>query len=159
MAQTEMPKSLTRLAATSSWVESGLEAMSMTSAPPAWRVRTRLAVSAVTCRQADMRRPLRGFSRPNRSRTRARTGMSWSAHRRRFLPRGARSGLAMSEAAIRRTPGYRETGTPAGRGGPKSNRRYSDWRWSFQGASLLDPVPKLLVFRSDERVELVGKVA
>ena len=71
-----MPKSLTRLAATSSWVESGLEAISMTSAPPACKVRTRLAVSAVTCRQADIRNPLSGFSLANRSRMRASTGIS-----------------------------------------------------------------------------------
>ncbi len=33
----------------------------MTSAPPACRVRTRLAVSAVTCRQADIRSPRERF--------------------------------------------------------------------------------------------------
>src|SRR5579885_276430 len=90
MAKTLTPKSCTRLAATSSWVLRGLEAMRTTSAPPAWRVRARLAVSAVTCRQADMRRPARGLSRPKRSRMRASTGMSPSAHRMRFLPAGAR---------------------------------------------------------------------
>ena len=38
--------------------DSGLEAMRTKSAPPACRVRTRLAVSAVTCRHADMRMPV-----------------------------------------------------------------------------------------------------
>ena len=89
MAKTEMPKSCTRLAATSSWVLSGLEAIRTRSAPPAWRVRARLAVSAVTCRQADMRRPASGFSLAKRSRMRASTGMSPSAQRMRFLPCGA----------------------------------------------------------------------
>ena len=56
--------------------ESGLDAISTRSAPPAWSVRARLAVSAVTCRQADMRRPLSGFSFAKRSRMRASTGMS-----------------------------------------------------------------------------------
>ena len=63
-----MPKSFTRLAATSSWVDSGFEAQRTRSAPPAFRVRARLAVSAVTCRQADIRIPASGFSLANRSR-------------------------------------------------------------------------------------------
>src|SRR5213082_1691020 len=89
MAWTDNPKSWTRLAATSSWVESGLEAMRTRSAPPAWRVRARLAVSAVTCRQAAIFSPASGLSLAKRSRMRARTGMSWSAQRMRFLPWGA----------------------------------------------------------------------
>src|SRR6478752_2451006 len=133
--------------------------MSMTSAPPAWRVRVRLAVSAVTCRQQAMRRPLSGFSRLNRSRTRARTGMSWSAHSRRFLPSGARSGLAMSEAAIRRTPWVQGNGTPAGRGGSKSNRRYSDPRGLFQFTGPFENVPEFQVLVPDEGVESVGEFA
>src|SRR5438094_248880 len=68
MAKTLMPKSLTRLAATSSWVESGLEAISTRSAPPACSVRARLAVSAVTCRQADIFSPASGFSLAKRAR-------------------------------------------------------------------------------------------
>ena len=48
---------LDQAAATSSWVESGLEAQSAGSAPPALSVRARLAVSAVTCRQAARRTP------------------------------------------------------------------------------------------------------
>ena len=92
-----MPKSWTRLAATSSWVLSGLEAISTRSAPPALRVRARLAVSAVTCRQADRRRPASGFSLAKRSRMRASTGMSLSAQRMRFLPCGASDRSATSE--------------------------------------------------------------
>ena len=55
-----MPWSRTSAAATSSCVESGLEATSTTSAPPALSVRTRFAVSVVTCRHADTRRPASG---------------------------------------------------------------------------------------------------
>src|SRR5208337_564498 len=77
------------LAATSSWVESGLEAQRSRSAPPAFSVRARFAVSAVTCRHADMRMPERGFSAANRSRMARRTGMSRSAHSIRCLPRPA----------------------------------------------------------------------
>src|ERR1700760_3840405 len=47
-----MPCRGARAAATSSWVDSGLEAASDTVAPPARRARTRIAVSAVTFRQA-----------------------------------------------------------------------------------------------------------
>ena len=48
-----------------------------------WRVRARLAVSAVTCRQADIRKPASGFSISNRSRMARSTGMSRSAQRMR----------------------------------------------------------------------------
>src|SRR5438067_1330141 len=137
--------------------------MSMTSAPPAWRVRTRLAVSAVTCRQADKRRPLRGFSRAKRSRIRARTGMSWSAHRRRFLPCGARSGLAMSDgAAIERSLrswGNGNARRPSSGGGPRLNRRSTEPGRLFQGSVPADAVPDLLELRSDIGVELIGEVA
>src|ERR671921_754704 len=72
-----MPQSETNDAATSSCVERGLEAISTDSAPPACRARTRFAVSVVTCAQATMRTPLKGFSR--------------SAHSMRRLPWGAKS--------------------------------------------------------------------
>ena len=52
-----MPSCLTSAAATSSCVLSGLEAQSRTSAPPAWSVFIRLAVSVVTWRQAVTRSP------------------------------------------------------------------------------------------------------
>ena len=42
-------------------VERGFDAQSVTSAPPAFKVRIRLAVSVVTCRQAPMRTPCRVF--------------------------------------------------------------------------------------------------
>ena len=43
-------------------VESGLEAVSTISAPPACNVVIKLAVSVVTCRQAETRIPFRGCS-------------------------------------------------------------------------------------------------
>ena len=88
-AKTEMPYSATRPAATSSCVESGLEAHSTTSAPPALSVRIRLAVSLVTCRQAAMRMPSSGRSAANRSRISASTGICRSAHSIRRTPSGA----------------------------------------------------------------------
>src|SRR5438876_9160545 len=51
----------------------------------------RLAVSAVTCRQAEMRRPLRGRVRAKRSRIAASTGIWRSAHSMRRTPSGARA--------------------------------------------------------------------
>src|SRR4026207_227958 len=59
-----MSYSSTRAAATSSCVESGFEAQSTTSAPPACRVRTRFAVSVVTCRQAGARGQAGGDAAP-----------------------------------------------------------------------------------------------
>ena len=69
-----MPYSATSAAATSSLVDSGFEAASTTSAPPALSVRIRLAVSVVTWRQAPMRRPSSGRSRSKRSRIRREHG-------------------------------------------------------------------------------------
>src|SRR3984893_18532890 len=74
-----MPWSLTRAAATGSWVESGLLAQRVSSAPPALRARARLAVSVVTWRHPDMRMPWSGFSAANLSRTWARRGISRAA--------------------------------------------------------------------------------
>ena len=58
-------------AATSSCVESGLDAHKVTSAPPATSVSMRFAVSEVTCMHAPMRYPASGFvlleSFPDRS--------------------------------------------------------------------------------------------
>jgi len=48
-----------------------------------------LAVSAVTCRQADILIPASGFSVANRSRMARKTGMSRSAHSIRCLPAAA----------------------------------------------------------------------
>src|SRR5690606_21459692 len=83
----------TRCAATSSWVESGLDAHRATSAPPALSAMTRFAVSVVTCRHAESRRPASGFSRLKRSRIWRRTGICRSAHsvRRRPLSASERS--------------------------------------------------------------------
>ena len=50
-----MSNSWTSAAATSSWVDSGFEAHRTTSAPPAFSVRIRFAVSLVTCMTARRR--------------------------------------------------------------------------------------------------------
>src|SRR6202162_1554242 len=88
--------SRTRLAATSSWVESGFEAQSTTSAPPSRRQMARFAVSAVTCRQAEMRMPFSGWFLMNSLRIICNTFMDWFAHSMRFLPSSASSRLLIS---------------------------------------------------------------
>lgn len=85
-----------KAAATSSCVLRGLLAHTATSAPPAARVVSRLAVSVVTCRQAAILCPVRGFSLANRSLMSLRTGMSLSAHWMRRSPSSARAGLRIS---------------------------------------------------------------
>src|SRR2546421_16798 len=80
MAKTLMPWWVTSDAAAASVVDRGLEAQSTSSAPPAFRVMARLAVSVVICRQAERRWPLSGCSRLKRSRICSRTGISWAAH-------------------------------------------------------------------------------
>ena len=50
-------------AATSSWVESGLDPHSAMSAPPATSVSASTPVSFVTCRHAPNMMPTSGFSR------------------------------------------------------------------------------------------------
>src|ERR671915_840764 len=77
-------------AATSSWVDSGLEAHTATSAPPAWRASSRLAVSVVTWRQAPTVIPASGRSFSNRSRISDRTLISPLAHSIRSRPFSAR---------------------------------------------------------------------
>src|SRR5438094_3041171 len=84
-----MSYSSTSAAATSSCVESGLDAQRTTSAPPAFKVRARLAVSVVTCKQAEIRYPESGCSRSKRSRMAASTGIWRSAHSMRRTPSGA----------------------------------------------------------------------
>src|SRR6059058_1094904 len=89
IANTDTSYSATSAAATSSCVESGFEAQRTTSAPPAWSVRMRFAVSVVTWRQAEMRWPASGCSLSNRSRIAASTGICRSAHSMRRTPSGA----------------------------------------------------------------------
>src|SRR5438045_6309289 len=84
-----MSYSSTSAAATSSCVESGFDAQRTTSAPPAFSVRIRLAVSVVTWRHAEMRYPASGCSRSKRSRIACRTGICRSAHVMRRTPSGA----------------------------------------------------------------------
>src|SRR5580658_6158518 len=88
--------SRTRLAETSSCVERGFEAQRTTSAPPSRRQMARFAVSAVTCRQAEMRMPFRGWFLMNSFLIICSTFMDWFAHSMRFLPRSARSRLLIS---------------------------------------------------------------
>ena len=97
MAKTEIDSSRTSDAATSSWVESGLDAHATTVAPPAFSVRKRLAVSVVMWRQAAIVTPSSGRSLAKRSRIDARTGIWVSAHAIRCRPRSARFGSAMSK--------------------------------------------------------------
>src|SRR3989442_2670663 len=97
MAKVAMTSSRTSEAATSSWVESGLEAQATTVAPPALSVRRRLAVSVVMWRQAPTVTPSRGRSLAKRSRMEVRTGMLLSAQAMRCRPRSASAGSAMSK--------------------------------------------------------------
>src|SRR5580700_7468298 len=88
--------SRTSEAATSSWVDNGFEAHSTTSAPPSRRQMARFAVSAVTCRHAEMRMPFSGWFLMNSFRIICSTFMDWFAHSMRFLPSSASSRLLMS---------------------------------------------------------------
>src|SRR6202162_756242 len=96
MAKTGILWSRTRLAATSSCVDRGLEAHSTTSAPPSLRQMARFAVSAVTCRQAETRMPFKGWFLMNSLRMICRTFMDWLAQSIRFLPRSAKSRVLTS---------------------------------------------------------------
>src|SRR5215217_5314791 len=98
IAWTTAPSRATSAAATSSCVSSGLAAHRATSAPPAISVRTRLAVSVVTCRQTPTRSPANGRSRANRSRIERSTGICASAHAIRASPASARPRSATSDA-------------------------------------------------------------
>ncbi|MBA7701217.1 hypothetical protein ES703_109950 [subsurface metagenome] len=80
MANTGISYVLTKLAATSSWVDNGFEAHRVTTAPPALRVLIKLAVSAVTCKQAPILIPFNGFLLKNSSFICESTGMKLSAH-------------------------------------------------------------------------------
>src|SRR3954468_1149050 len=76
-------------AATSSWVDSGLQPDHEISAPAARSVRMRTAVSFVTWRQPAMRWPLSGLDSLYFSRSAMRTGMRDSAHSMRRRPLSA----------------------------------------------------------------------
>ena len=71
-------------------VDNGFDAQSATCAPPSRKVRIRLAVSVVTCRQQPMRLPLNGLVFLNRSRMSFNTGILASAQSILLLPSGAR---------------------------------------------------------------------
>src|SRR5260370_28478089 len=57
----------------------------------------RFAGSAVTCRQAEMRMPFRGWFLMNSLRMICRTFIDWLAHSMRFLPRSASSMFLISQ--------------------------------------------------------------
>ena len=80
----------------SSWVESGFDAQRAKSAPPAFNANIKFAVSVVTCIQAAIRTPAKGFSFANRSLICASTGILRAAHSIRFFPSLANAGFAMS---------------------------------------------------------------
>ena len=89
-----MPLCSTSAAATSSWVDSGFEAQSATSAPPAaasasgWRSRSSRAGTRA------IRMPSSGRSFSNRSRISASTGISAPAHSMRSRPAAASADVA-----------------------------------------------------------------
>src|ERR1700756_2020100 len=89
MAYVGMLKSRLSEDATSSCVESGLEAQRTTSAPPSRRAIIKLAVSLVTCRHAETRRPLSGCSLMKRLRIICSTGICCAAHSILRLPASA----------------------------------------------------------------------
>src|SRR5256885_5308980 len=84
----------------SSCVESGLDAHSATSAPPALSVMHRLAVSLVTCRHAARRLPLSGCSFANRAWIWRSTGIERSAHSLRRRPSSASARSFTSNAVL-----------------------------------------------------------
>src|SRR5436309_1485675 len=144
-----MSCSPTSAAATSSWVERGLEAQRATWAPPALSVIISTAVSVVTCRQAPSLTPLSGCSLVKRSRTCRSTGMNCSAHSILSLPAGpsARSFTSWSviETSLSRVqraaPLRRGRSVTAGRRGAVQEMRGA----SDPGvvAEVLDPVESL----------------
>src|SRR5256712_7864139 len=89
MANVGILKSRLREAATSSCVESGLEAQSTASAPASRSAIIKFAVSLVTCRQAETRRPLSGWSLTKRLRIDSSTGICCPAHSILRLPASA----------------------------------------------------------------------
>ena len=84
-----MLKSLFSEAATSSCVDNGLEAHKTMSAPPSRKAIIRFAVSLVTCRQAETRKPLSGCSLMKRLRICCSTGICCPAHSILRLPASA----------------------------------------------------------------------
>src|SRR5260221_11732591 len=89
MAYVGILKSRFSEAVTSSCVESGFEAHSTTSAPPSRSAIARFAVSLVTCRQAEARKPFSGFSVAKRLRMISSTGICCAAHSILRLPASA----------------------------------------------------------------------
>ncbi len=117
LALTSVPSTATSAAATSSWTDSGLAEHRATRAPPAPSVRTRLAVSAVTCRHAASAMPSSGRSRSNRVRSCESTGICSRAHPIRASPSSASERSATSKSVFRaRACARPPAGTCSGRG-------------------------------------------
>src|SRR3977135_2255361 len=85
-----MPCCAASAAATASLVDSGFDPHSARSAPPAFNVNIKLAVSLVTCRQALSFSPLSGCSLMKRCRMSVSTGISLAAQSIRSCPSPAR---------------------------------------------------------------------
>src|SRR5580693_5561246 len=96
----------------SSCVDSGFDAARCTRAPPAVSVRTRTAVSAVTCRQYAIVRPPNGCWSANNPRSMPSTGIARSAQAIPGWPASASPGSAMSDVGA--GPGSREVPRAAG---------------------------------------------
>src|SRR3989344_6155291 len=80
LAKTGILKYFTKAAATSSCVERGLEAQRPIIAPDSFRAIIKLAVSAVTCKQAPMVAFLNGFDFLKLKAILESTGISFFAH-------------------------------------------------------------------------------
>ena len=77
-------------AATSSWVDRGLQPVRKTCAPPLARTRPRLAVLASRCTETATRSPSKGRSSSNCFSMTDRAGIKERTHSIFFLPEGAR---------------------------------------------------------------------
>ena len=82
-------------AATSSWVERGLQPVRYTSAPPFFSTRARFAVLASRWTETATRFPAKGFSRWNRASMPERAGMKSRTQLIFSLPASARDGSRM----------------------------------------------------------------
>ena len=91
LPKVSMPSSATA-AATSSWVDRGLQPVRKTSAPPAFKTRPRLAVLASRWTETATRSPAKGFSLAKRASIWERAGMKLRTHSIFRRPEGAREG-------------------------------------------------------------------
>ena len=71
-------------------MDKGLDAHNEKSAPPAFKVKAKFAVSEVTCKHPEILVPASGFSFANLSFINCKTGISLPAHSAFFLPWSAK---------------------------------------------------------------------